>query len=254
MISAGRIAALYDVHGNLPALTAVLDEISQEQIDLIVVGGDVVPGPMPRQTLDRLLSIGLAVEFIRGNGEVALLDEIAGRKARVPEAVRDSLRWTGEQLTAEQQTLLGKWPRTLTVNLAGLGDVLFCHATPRDEDEIFTRLTSPARLRLILEGVAASLVVCGHTHMQFDLTLEGTRIGNAGSVGMPFAQPGAYWLLLGPGPGIEFRRTEYDLESAARDISLTKYPQAQEFAESNVLRPPTEAEMLKLLEPAAGLS
>ena len=94
-----------------------------------------------------------------------------------------------------------------------------------------------------LEGVDAPLVVCGHTHMQFDRTVGPIRIVNAGSVGMPFGEPGAYWLLLGP--HLVFRHTSYDLTEAVDRIRATGYPEADEFAEGNVLSPPAESAMLE---------
>src|SRR5439155_23988438 len=119
------------------------------------------------------------------------------------------------------------------------GDVLFCHATPRNDVDVFTRLTPEERLLPIFAGAAANVVVCGHTHMQFDRTVGGVRVVNAGSVGMPYGEPGAYWLLLGP--GIRLRHTSYDLEKAAARLRDTKYQQAEDFAATNVLRPPSEA-------------
>jgi predicted phosphodiesterase len=120
---------------------------------------------------------------------------------------------------------------------------LFCHATPNDENKIFTRVTPQESLIPIFDGLNAAVVVCGHTHMQFDRTVGKTRIVNAGSVGMPFGETGAYWLLLGP--AVELRRTDYDLNKAAERIRNTDYPQAEEFAEKNILHPPSENEMLK---------
>ena len=242
MTSAARVAALYDIHGNLPALEAVLEELQREKVDLVVVGGDVVPGPFPRETLDRLLKLDPPAQFIYGNGETAVLDEAAGRQPRVPAHVRDIIRWTAEQLNGEEQELLGAWPKTLQVSLLDVGTVLFCHATPRDENEIFTRATPDERVAKMFSGVDVPVAVCGHSHMQFDRTVGATRIVNAGSVGMPFGQPGAFWLLLGP--EIQLRRTEYDLEKAAAQIRATTYPQAEQFAASNVLKPPGEAEIL----------
>lgn len=234
-----RLAALYDIHGNLPALEAVLDEIGTVDVDEIIVGGDVVPGPMPRETLERLLKVKLPVRFIRGNGELAVL----GNLRRVPEQFHSGIRWNAEQLTREQLDLLGQWPRTFAMTADGVGRILFCHATARDENEIFTRNTSDERLRALFAGIDAQVVVCGHTHMQFDRALGALRIVNAGSIGMPFGEPGAYWLLLGP--EIELRRTSYDLERAAERIRASGFPGAEEFAAVNVLRPPAEAVMLE---------
>ncbi len=87
------------------------------------------------------------------------------------------------------------------------------------------------------------MVVCGHTHMQFDRTVGDTRVVNAGSVGMPFGERRAYWLLLGP--ALELRRTNYDLSAAARRIEASDYPGASDFAAQNVMTPPAELELLE---------
>jgi putative phosphoesterase len=231
-----RVAALYDVHGNLPALDVVLAEVAREAVDLVLVGGDVMPGPMPRQVLERLQSLGVRTEFIRGNGDRECLAEVEGRVSPMPESLRRLLRWSRAQLTPEQLTAVSAWPETFRQDVPGLGSVLFCHATPRNDEEIVTRLMSDDVLRPILDGVA-NVVVCGHTHMQFDRVVGTTRVVNAGSVGMPFEQPaGAYWLRLGP--GVELRRTAYDVAAAAEAVRGTAYPSAEEFARVNVLQPP----------------
>jgi predicted phosphodiesterase len=120
--------------------------------------------------------------------------------------------------------------------------VLFCHATPRNDTEVFTRLTPEGRLVPVFDGFDVAVVVCGHTHMQFDRTVGRVRVVNAGSVGMPFGGPGAYWLLLGP--GVALRHTPYDLTKAAERIRDTEYPQAEDFATRCVLRPPSEEQTL----------
>jgi putative phosphoesterase len=249
-----RVAALYDIHGNLPALEAVLDEVHRERVDQIVIGGDIVPGPMPRETLARLLALDLPVQFIHGNGELAVL---AQRRASTPEAVtywgttsgkrlpeplEEVLRWTAGQLTVQYESALASWPKTLHVEIEGLGKVLFCHGTPRSEIEGFTRLTPEPLLVPVFEGLDADVVVCGHTHMPFDRQICGVRVVNAGSVGMPFGEPGADWVLLAP--DVQLRHTTYDLAGAAGRIRATSYPQAEEFAARYVLQPPSEADML----------
>ena len=240
-----RVAALYDIHGNLPALEAVLEEVRRVGVDQLVVGGDVVPGPMPRETLDCLMQLEVPVRFIRGNGEREVLAQRAGTKsAAIPEQYREVMRWVAQQLRPDDERLLGAWPPTLVIEIPGMGDVLFCHATPRNDTEIFTRDTAVALLAPVFEGVRAPLVVCGHTHMQFDRMIGLVRVVNAGSVGMPFGEPGAHWLLLGP--DVELRHTAYDLANAAERIRATHYPQAEDFALHNVLRPPSEADTLAL--------
>lgn len=238
-----RVAALYDIHGNLPALEAVLEEVGNTNADRIVVGGDVVPGPMPRETIERLLDAALPVQFIQGNGEIAVLAEMKGVDCGVPPAFREGIRWNAEQLGPRDRELLASWPGTLRLEIPGLGRLLFCHATPQNPDDVFTRLTPEDRILSLFAHVAADVVACGHTHMQFDRTVGNVRVINAGSVGMPFGKPGAYWVLLAS--GIEFRRTDYDLKNAAVRIGRTMYPDASQFAANNVLQPPTEEKMLK---------
>jgi putative phosphoesterase len=239
-----RVAAIYDIHANLPALEAVLQDIRQAEVDHVVVGGDVLPGPMPRETLACLAGLDMPVQFIRGNGDRVVLAQMAGTESsEVPEQFREIVRWGARQLHPEDEQLLASWPQTLRVDIRGLGEVLFCHATPRNDNEIFTRLTSEDRLLPVFEGLNVPVVVCGHTHMQFDRTIGGIRVVNAGSVGMPFGDPGAYWLLLGP--DVQLRKTPYDLAKAAERIRETTYPQAHDFAARNVLQPPSERETLE---------
>lgn len=241
-----RIAALYDIHGNLPALEAVLAEIRREKVDRILVGGDVLPGPMPRETLAALLRVEIPIQLIRGNGDRVVLAERAGAEIpEVPEQAREAVRWTARQLDAEHERWIAGWPKTLRIKIPGLGEVLFCHATPRNDTDLFTRLTPEARLVPMFEEADAPVVICGHTHMQFDRKIGEIRVINAGSVGMPFGEPGADWLLLGP--DVQLRHTLYDLADAADRIARTGYPGAQEFAERHVLQPPTENEMLQAL-------
>jgi putative phosphoesterase len=239
-----RVAAIYDIHGNLPALEAVLQDIRQAEVDQIVVGGDVLPGPMPRETIACLLDLDIPVRFIQGNGDREVLALMKGAEAdAVPEQYREAMRWNAKQLHPEDEELLGSWPKTLRMKIDGVGEVLFCHATPRSDTEVFTRLTPEDRLLPIFAGLKVPLVVCGHTHMQFDRRIGKVRVVNAGSVGMPFGEPGGYWLLLGS--NVQLRRTPYDLTKAVERIRSTSYPQAQDFAAKNILQPPSEEQTLE---------
>ena len=200
-------------------------------------------GPMPRESLRCLLDLDVPVQFIRGNGESEVLAQLAGTDTgNVPEQFREVMRWTAQQLHPEHEPLLAGWPMTLRVKIGGVGEVLFCHATPRSDTEVFTRRTPEDRLVSLFEKPNVPVVICGHTHMQFDRRIGSVRVVNAGSVGMPFGEPGAYWLLLGP--DVELRHTPYDLAKAAERIRDTKYPQAQDFAANYVLHPPSEEAML----------
>lgn len=240
-----RIAALYDIHGNLPALEAVLGDVLESSVDEILVGGDVCPGPMCDRVLSRLLELDRPVRFLRGNGDREVLEAASGRAPdSIPEAYREAILASTRQLAPDSLDLMREWPASIRRNIDGLGEVLFCHATPESDQTIFTRRTPARRLSHLFEGTTADLVVCGHTHMQFELSVSGMHIVNAGSVGMPFGRPGAYWLLLGPEP--ELKRTDYDLAVAAREIRASGGPLADAFAERSVLRPPSEEDMLNL--------
>jgi predicted phosphodiesterase len=224
-----RVAALYDVHGNLPALEAVLAEVPDDAA--IVSGGDVFSGPMPAETLARLRGLGPRVSFVRGNADRDL--------GPYDERWRERYEWMLAQLSADEWALAEAWPPTVTLEVDGLGKTLFCHGTPRSDLEAITAITSEERLREILSGVSQPTVVCGHTHHQFDRRIDGTRVVNAGSIGMPYeGRPGAYWALLGP--GVELRRTEYDLDAAVDAIRATSYPEPEENIE--LLTTPHSAE------------
>ena len=199
------VAALYDVHGNLPALEAVLAEVAAAGVEAIVCGGDVVAGPFPRECLERLQ--GREAVFIRGNAD------------------RELTPWLTEQLPDAAQEFLAKLP-----HVRSLDGVLYCHGSPRRDDEILTRVTPPERLAAVLEGVEEKLVVCGHTHVQFDLRSGPTRVVNAGSVGMPYeGRRGAFWALV-DGTEVELRQTPYAVEAAVAAIRATAYPDADQLA------------------------
>jgi putative phosphoesterase len=198
-----RVAALYDIHGNLPALEAVLGEIDGAGIDAIVVGGDAVGGPDGAETLERLRALD-RVRWIRGNLERELVEPGADHSAAPPPEALEEAR---AGLTDEQIRFLHALQERDLLEIEHLGRVLFCHATPRNDWEIVTAATPVDRLREVLAGTDAAVVVAGHTHVQFERQVDGIRLVNAGSVGMPYEDgPGAYWALLGP--RIELRRTE----------------------------------------------
>jgi putative phosphoesterase len=216
-----RIAALYDIHGNLHALEAVLDDVGALDIDLIVVGGDVVAGPFPRETFDRLAALGESCVYVRGNAD-----------REVTESDDEQSRWCREQLGERIETVR-TWPLTTTA-----GGVLFCHATPRSDEEIITRLTPD-------EAVAEAfgdtpLAIVGHTHVQFDRRVGRLRLVNAGSVGLPYeGEPGARWAVLED--DVTLRSTPYDVRGAGDAVRASGFPAAAEAADELVA--PTSADV-----------
>ncbi len=219
-------------------------DIIAKPVDLMVVGGDIILGPMSREALSYLMTVNIPVQFIQGNCEIAVLAQLAGRIPALPEQARDAVRWTAETLTIEHAQTIASWPKTFRIRIPELGDILFCHATPRNENEIFTRLTAESSLLPVFDGVHADLVVCGHTHMQFDRMVGGTRVVNAGSVGMPFGNTGANWLWLDS--EVRLQHTTYDLLKAAEMLRAITYPNVDDFVEHHVLHSPTENEKLEL--------
>jgi putative phosphoesterase len=240
-----RVAALYDVHGNLPALEAILRELEREPVDRILFGGDIAAGPFPVETMDAIAGLGAGALLIRGNADRELAaadtdsDDVWWRRAR----------WVAAQLGAGRVRDLAGLPETVTLELP-CGRMLFCHGSPRSDEEILTAATTEDRLAPILAGVDADIVVCGHTHVQFDRRAGTVRLVNAGSVGMPYEDArGAYWALFAD--SVELRRTEYDVAGAAERIRATAYPDPDAFVAMVYEEPPTPAEATEHFERVA---
>lgn len=236
-----RVAAISDIHGNLPALEAVLAEIDREEVDGIVVAGDTAHGPWPSEVVDLLAEHG--ARCVRGNCDREVVERCETFGPLAP--------WSADRLGERRLEVVRGWPLTLELPVDGLGTVLVCHSTPDSEDPVYTRITPDSELESLFEGVAADVVVCGHTHMQYDRTLvSGIRIVNPGSVGMPYeGARGAYWALLGP--DVVFRRTEYDVEAAVAGIELLAAPVYERLLEK-LLDPPDPGETTAYFESQRG--
>ena len=225
-----RIAALYDVHGNLPALEAVLAEVAANSVDRIVVGGDVVGGPMPREVLSLIRDSGNDTFWVRGNGD------------------REPGAWVSDRLDAKEQRFLRQLPTSVSLDVEGLGQTLFCHGSPRSDEEILTLVSPEQRVAAALVRVRERVVVCGHTHTQFDREIAGFRLVNAGSVGMPYEdRGGAYWALLGP--DVDLRRTHYDVAAAVRQMREAGYPDENHL--ENLVHVPSGEEAAAFFESQA---
>jgi predicted phosphodiesterase len=246
---AGLVAVLSDIHGVMPALAAVLAEPDVVAADLIVLTGDLAAGPQPAETLDRLMALGERAVWIRGNADRELVESARGERTGADEVSA----WAAGELRADQVDLLAGLPLSRTIAVAGLGEVLFCHATPRDDQEVVVADSRLDRWQDVFDGVPAEVttVVCGHTHMPFIRLAHGRMVINPGSVGMPYGHPGAHWALLGPGAGL--RRTAFDVEAACALIAAgSGFPGARAWADLYVRGKITDAEALAVMAPRDG--
>ncbi|MGH3494873.1 MAG: metallophosphoesterase family protein, partial [Sciscionella sp.] len=203
------VAVLSDIHGVLPALDAVLAEPEVRAADRIVVTGDIAAGPLPVQTIDRLTGLGDRVVWVRGNADREMVELASSRReSTIPDPIAP---WAAAQLRPDQIRLLAGLPHPVTLDVAGFPKVLFCHGTPRDDDEVVLVDTRMERWAAALSTVdsTVSTVVCGHTHMPFVRLVHGVLVVNSGSVGMPYGRVGAHWSLLADG-AVTLRRTRFD--------------------------------------------
>jgi predicted phosphodiesterase len=229
-----RVAALYDIHGNLPAFQAVLVEVEKAGVDRLVIGGDFIWGPFPRETIELLQALGDRAVVIAGNSEREVVDRLDGSEELAPHLVAP-VRWTAEQLSEEELEFVASLPKKAVLDIDGLGPTLFCHGSPRSDRDRITVGTAEEKVLPWLAGVSERVVVCGHTHAQFDRRFGEHRVVNAGSVGLQFGEQGAYWAMLGP--DVDLRRAEYDYATAAARLLATTCPVARTFAD-RVLAPP----------------
>jgi putative phosphoesterase len=232
---ARRVAVLSDVHGNAVALEAVVAELDGLPLDLVVFGGDLTWGPLPDETLALLDELPAPALFVRGNAERALLAPSAEPTERE--------QWLARKHAPETMAFLATFAETVSLSVDGLGPVLFCHGSPRSDEELVTPETPEERMRALSERIEERVLVTAHTHLQFDRRVAGIRSLNPGSVGMPYeGRTGAYWMLLGP--DVELRRTDYSVEEAARRYRSSGDPLAEQMIEL-LVTPPTRAEVIE---------
>jgi putative phosphoesterase len=235
--SARRVAILGDVHGNAPALGAVLEEVRREGVDLVVWTGDLSWGAEPTATLDLVRALELPSLFVRGNAERYLLELADDAIEEPPERER----WMLAAHTPDDLALIRTFEHAHSVEVPGLGAVYVTHGSPRSDEELLTAETPEARVRAATRGISERVLVTGHTHAQYDREVAGVRALNPGSVGLPYEdRPGAYWALLGP--DVELRRTEYDVGEAVARLRASGIPDPERLVEA-LERPPTPQEM-----------
>jgi len=244
------VAVLSDVHGVLPVLEAILAEPEVAAADLVVVTGDHVAGPQPAEVLDRLTGLGDRVLLVRGNADREVVD-----LAREPRSdAIDVSRWAATALDAAQLDLLARLPHPVTLPITGFGDVLFCHGTPRDDDEVVLVDSPVERWTAVLADVPDQVrtVVCGHTHMPFVRLVDRRTVINPGSVGMPYGTVGGSWALLRDGQ-VSLRRTRTD-PAAVVDAVVhgSAYPKVAEWAETYLTGRISDLEALAAMRQRAG--
>ncbi|WP_045235055.1 metallophosphoesterase family protein [Deinococcus pimensis] len=230
------VAVLHDLHGNVHATRAALDDAWRAGARRVLIGGDVAYGPHVRETLDLLLGLGEHAVWIRGNADRELVSVALGTPPDgLPDDLVEAMRWEAAHLTNAHLRHLEGLGHRRTLCLGELGDVLLCHATPRADDEIVTALTPGDVLAEVLAGVGQDLVVGGHTHVPLDRHAGQVRFVNPGSVGLPYDGPGAAWALLDG--GVRFMRAHYDVRSAADEAARSGHPLAADLA-ATLLQPP----------------
>jgi predicted phosphodiesterase len=241
-----RVAVLADIHGNLPALEAVLRDVEASGADVIVLDGDLADGPMPAATVERLEALGERAIWLRGNTDRGLVEAFdgvfkpSGLAANPPDAY---FSWCAAHIGREHRDRLADLPFSVTLAVDGLGPVAFCHATARDDNE-FILVDSPLEhYRAAFADLPEPTVVVGHTHMPFDRLADTRRVINPGSVGLPYGHAGASWALLGP--DVVLRRTNYDPAAAAEALlnAAPGLPGIEQIA-GNVAASTSDAEAL----------
>jgi putative phosphoesterase len=244
-----RIAVMSDVHGVLPALDAVLAEPDVDAADLIVVTGDIAAGPQPAEVLDRLGGLGDRVVLVRGNADRDLVT--MARTADAPDGTPPIDVWAAQRLSDEHVRMLDALPHPVTVALDGVGDVLFCHGSPRDDNEVVLVDTRLSRWADVLSEVADAvrLVVCGHTHMPFARLVDRRWVVNSGSIGMPYGSAGLPWALL-DGSGVQLRWTDIDTDALADEVVTNcSFPEIGEWAATYIRRPLSDSAAVEAFAP-----
>ncbi len=245
------VAVLSDIHGVLPVLEAVLAEPDVQAAELIVVTGDHAAGPQPTDVLDRLAALGERALLVRGNADRELLALARGEQIEIPDAVTP---WAASQLGPAQLDLLAALPHPAVLELAGFGPVVFCHGTPRRDDEVVLVDTRLERWAEVFEKLPADqrTVVCGHTHMPFVRLVDRRLVINPGSIGMPYGRSGGSWALLRGGQ-VSLRHTTIDVEAAiAAVLAGSTYPDRQDWAEYYLRASASDAEALTVFAPRDG--
>jgi putative phosphoesterase len=246
------VAVLSDIHGVLPVLDAVLAEPLVAAADLVVVTGDHAAGPMPVETVDRLAGLGDRVVLVRGNADRELVT--MAREGTARDGLPGASEWAAGELRHDQVELLASLPHPVTLEVEGFGEVMFCHGSPRDDEEVVLVDTRMSRWAEVFADVPDSVrtVVCGHTHMPFVRLVDRRLVVNPGSVGMPYGSGGPTWALLDRG-AVTLHRTVVDPAAVAAELRQgSSFPRVDEWAAEYILVPASDAEAIRVFGPRDG--
>jgi predicted phosphodiesterase len=223
-----RLAVLADIHGNLPALEAVIRDLADRPIDHVIVAGDVINwGPFSAQVVERVAKAGWAVT--RGNNEDYLLDF---ETPRAPSEWGDRsqyplLPWLRRQLAGRPHHTIAAWPDNLCLRFPNAPPIRVVHGSPRRHTEPIYPTATDAEITTMLGEVEESVVIAGHTHLPLDRSVGRWRVLNPGSVGVPLdGTRYARYLLLEAGAGgwrPHFREVLFDMEPVLREFERQRF-------------------------------
>ena len=185
---------------------------------------------------------------MRGNADRELVALARGEEIEVPD---DVTPWAAAQLGPEHVTLLADLPHPLVLDVVGFGPVVFCHGSPRRDDELVLVDSPLTRWADALSGLSADqrTVVCGHTHMPFVRLVDRRLVVNAGSIGMPYGRPGGSWALLRDGQ-VSLRHTPVDVNAAVAAVGASSdYPDVRAWADEYVRAANSDADAIRAFTP-----
>jgi predicted phosphodiesterase len=231
-----RIALLADIHGNLPALDAVLDEVERENVDQILCLGDVAVGPQPTDTLARIRALGCPV--LMGNWDAWFLDGFPSLPDDLGRKLVEIGAWWAGQLGPDERSYMRTFQQVLELDLGTATTLAAFHGSPRSFEEGIYATTPDEEVEEMLDGIKAPLLVCGHTHFQLVRRLGESLVVNPGSVGLAFRRDGEimriapraeYGLITVDSDqlAVELRRTVFDVDSLAATMLASGMPHAE---------------------------
>jgi predicted phosphodiesterase len=236
------LAVLSDIHGNLPALEAVLAELERERVDELVCLGDVALGPNPAESLALVRGLGCAV--VMGNWDAWVLEGFPSAHEDPWKRFVEQGEWWARTLSAKDRAFIRTFVPRIQLGVDRV-QVLGFHGSPLSYDDMILATTPHDELLGMLEGFDHPLMLAGHTHVQLARVVDGRLVVNPGSVGLPFrGLPAGELQLISPWAeyalvrledsriSVDLRRTSYDVDGMIRDTIESGAPHAAWWAET----------------------